>query len=339
MKSKTRSVIQFILLLGLGILLVWLAVSQVASKKEEIISAFANANYIWVFLSALIVVFSHFVRAYRWNYLLEPLGYKSTFMNSSSAVIIGYFANYGLPRMGELSRCTIVDRYNKIPFQVAFGTVVTERIIDFFVLVLIFVLTLVFQFSELIGLSNQYIFHPLKDKLYAVYQKPVFAIILAIAALGFCMTILIFRKKIAEKFKGKFGNFIKGFWEGLSSARKMKNFPTFIILTLLIWAMYFYSFYVCLYALPETMMVNHKQCLTLMLFGTLGVAFTPGGLGAYHLIIANILMFYGVEQVASVAMPWLVWTAQFVFVLVLGTLALILLPIVNKKKDGPAQKA
>jgi uncharacterized protein (TIRG00374 family) len=318
---------------------VWLAVSQVASKKEEIISAFKSANYFWVFASAFIGFLAHFLRAYRWNYLLEPLGYKTTLVNSNAAVFIGYFANYGLPRMGELSRCTIIDRYDKVPFQVGFGTVVTERIVDFFVLLLVFVLTLIFQFSELIGLSNKYIFDPLKLKLAGLYARPVFAIMLAIAAVGFCVTILIFRKKIMDKFRGKFGNFIKGFWEGLSSVSKMKKFPTFIALSLLIWAMYFYSSYVCLFALPETSAIGHKECLTLMLFGTLGVVFTPGGLGAYHLIIANILMYYGIAQVPSVAFPWLVWTAQFVLVLVLGILSLILLPIINKKKDGISQQA
>lgn len=333
------SIIQFVLLLALGILLVWLAVGQVAAKKEEIISAFKNANYFWVFLSALIGFFSHFLRAYRWNYLLEPLGYKTTLLNANAAVFIGYFANYGLPRMGELSRCTVADRYDKVPFQVAFGTVVTERIVDFAILLVVFVLTLVFQFTELIGLSNKYIFDPLRTKLHAMYDKPVFMIILAIAAVGFIMTFLIFRKKIAEKFRGKFGNFIKGFWEGLSSVRKMKNVGTFIFLSLLIWAMYFYSSYVCLYALPETSVLGHKQCLTLMLFGTLGVVFTPGGLGAYHLIIGNILIFYGIGQVPSVAFPWLVWTAQFVLILILGTLSLILLPVINKKKHGISPQA
>lgn len=332
MKSKKKSIIQFVILLALGILLVWLAFSQVAGKKDEIISAFTNANYFWVLVSTIIGFISHFLRAYRWNYLLEPLGHKTTLFNSNAAVFVCYFANYGLPRMGEISRCTIADRYDKVPFQVGFGTVVTERIIDSVLLLVIFFLTLVFQFTELGGLTDKYILSGLRAKSESLAQHPVTAIILA-ALFLFCFIVLFaLRKKIMGKLKGKFGGIIKGFVEGLSSVRKMKNFGAFAGLSLLIWSAYFYSLYFCLKALPETSVINQSQCLTLMLFGTFGVVFTPGGLGAYHIIIAEILVFYGIEQVPAVAFPWLVWTSQFILITVLGIISLAALPIVNKKK-------
>lgn len=332
MKSKTKSIIQFVVLLGLGILLVWLAFSQVAEKKDEIINAFTNANYFWVFISTLIGFASHFLRAYRWNYLLEPLGHKTTLFNSNAAVFIGYFANYGLPRMGEISRCTIADRYDKVPFQVGFGTVVTERIIDFILLIFIFVMTMVFQFTELAGLLSKYIFVPLSAKLHGLSEKPVLAVTILLIVGGGAIVLFLLRKKIMSKLKGKFGSVIKGFIEGLSSVRKMRNFASFVGLSLLIWASYFYSLYFCLKALPETAVINQSQCLTLMLFGTVGVIFTPGGLGAYHIIISEILIFYGIEQVPAVAFPWLVWTSQFILITVLGLISMAALPLVNKKK-------
>lgn len=332
MKSKTKSIIQFIVLLTIGILLVWLAFSQVASKKDEIISAFANANYFWVLVSTLIGFISHFLRAYRWNYLLEPLGHKTNLITSCAAVFIGYFANYGLPRMGEISRCTVADRYDKVPFQIGFGTVVTERIIDFFLLILIFALTLVFQFNELGGLMEKYIFSGARLKIHSISQKPVLAISVIVIAGGTCIALFVLRKKIMRKLKGKFGNTIKGFVEGLSSVRKMKNVAAFTGLSLLIWASYFYSLYTCLRALPETASVSQSQCLTLMLFGTFGVVFTPGGLGMYHIIISEILIFYSVDQVPAVALPWLVWTSQFILIAVLGLISMVVLPIIYKKK-------
>ncbi len=333
MQAKTKSLIQFVVLLGVGILLVWLAFRQVASEKDKIINAFASADYFWVFISAAIGFIAHFLRAYRWKYLLEPLGYKTSLINANAAVFIGYLANYGLPRMGELTRATVIDRYDKVPFQVGFGTVVTERIIDFLILIVIFVLTLVFQFTELAGLSNEYIFSPLKNKLHSFYEKPLLGSVILILVAGIFLALFLYRKKINEKLKGKFGSVIKGFLEGVSSVKKMKNVGAFIFLSLLIWAMYFYSLYVCMKALPETISIGHKECLTLMLFGTLGVALTPGGLGAYHIIITQILIFYGIAQIPAVALPWLVWTAQFILVLILGVLSLILLPVINKKKN------
>lgn len=331
MKAKTKSIIQFVVLLGVGILLVWLAFSQVAEKKDEIVNAFTNANYFWVTVSVLIGFISHFLRAYRWNFLLEPLGHKTSLLNANAAVFIGYFANYGLPRMGEISRCTIADRYDKVPFQVGFGTVVTERIIDTFLLLIIFLLTLVFQFTELAGLMEKYIFSGVRTKSHALADRPIIAITLVIFIVGSAIALYILRKKILGKLKGKFGSVVKGFLEGLSSVRKLRNLGAFVGLSFLIWTAYFYSLYFCLKALPETAVINQTQCLTLMLFGTLGIVFTPGGLGAYHLIIAEILMFYSVEQVPAVAFPWLVWTSQFILIAVLGLISMAALPIINKK--------
>ena len=117
MKPKAKSIIQTGILMSLGIVFVWFAYGQIADKKEEIISAFTNANYFWVSVCAVIAFLSHITRAYRWNYLLEPLGYKISFFNASAAVFIGYFGNYApVIRLGEVYRATIVDRYEKIPY-------------------------------------------------------------------------------------------------------------------------------------------------------------------------------------------------------------------------------
>lgn len=332
MKPKTKSIIQFVVLTGLAVLFVWFAYAQVADKKAEIISAFQNANYFWVGVCAFIAFLSHIVRAYRWNYLLEPLGYKVSFLNASAAVFVGYFGNYApIPRMGEITRCTIVDRYEKIPFQVGFGTVITERLVDTILLLVIFGLTLLFQFSELVGLSNQYIFGPMAKSFASMSTIKI--IIISAVGIVTLIAFLLYRKKIAAKMQGKFGTILKGFIEGLLSVRKIKNFWAFTFLSFLIWAMYFYSTYFCLNALPETENVGQKACLTVMLFGTLGIVFAPGGLGAYHVIVMQILMFYGIDKVPAIAFPWLVWTASFVMISFFGLLSLVLLPVVNKNKN------
>jgi uncharacterized protein (TIRG00374 family) len=337
LNPKTKQIIQFTILLLLGILLVWFALREVTNKKEEIILAFQNADYFWVFISAAVGFFSHFLRAYRWNYLLEPLGYKTSLFNANAAVFIGYFANYAM-RLGEVLRPTILDRYDKIPFQTGFGTVITERLVDFILLFIMFILTLVFQFSELGSLVDKYVLSGLRKWADIFVANPTWAIIAGALLLGSLVVLFLTRKKISGVFKGKFGKFIKGFGEGLISVKNVKNIPAFIGLSLLIWAMYFYSLYACLKALPETSVITQKQCLTLMLFGTFGVIFTPGGLGAYHIIITEILIFYGVAQIPAVALPWLTWTAQLILVTVLGLLALVLLPIVNKNKNELSQE-
>lgn len=332
--KNAKSIIQFLILLSIGILLIYLSLKQVAPEKDNIISAFKNANYFWVFVSMAISFVSHFLRAYRWNYLLEPVGKKVNLLNATCHVLVGYFANYGIPRMGEISRCTLAAKYDKVPFEVGFGTVITERVIDLLLFLVIFVLTLLLQFQELIGLANELIFDKVRNKLSEMSQKPfelfILLVILAFIILGFFM----FRKKFSSLLKGKLGNVLKGMAEGIGSVSKMKKPYMFIALSIAIWLCYFYSLYVCFFAVSGTSGLGQKECLTLLLFGTFGIMFSPGGLGAYPAILSLILTAtFHIDQVSAFAFPWLAWTSQFILIVVLGLISLIVLPIYNRKNN------
>lgn len=331
-KKNTKSIIQFIILLSVGILLTWLSLKSVWTEKDKIIDSFKNANYLWVGVSICIAFFSHWLRAFRWNYLLKPLGHSVKPANALGAVLVGYFANYGLPRMGELTRCTLVAKYDKVPFEVALGTVITERIVDMLLLLVIFVLTLFAQFTQLKGLANEYIIEPLLKKLENVSEHPTGLIILIVVIATVIIGFMLIRKKLANILKGKFGTIIKGFGNGLSSVKDIDRKFQFVILSVAIWASYFYSLYVCFFAFSGTSSLGHSECLVLLLFGTFGVVFSPGGLGAYPAIISGLLTAtYHVDIVSAVAFPWMTWTSQFVLVVILGIISLVLLPIINKQ--------
>ncbi len=333
--KNTKSIIQFVILLGVGILLIWLTLKQVAPKKNEIIAAFKNANYFWVLMSMLIAWISHFLRAYRWNYLLAPLGYKTKLLNANCHVLIGYLANYGIPRMGEISRCTLATKYDKVPFEVALGTVITERIIDFILFLAIFVLTLLIEFKQLSGLASRLIFNPLQQKLAGIGHNPTKLIVLFVIIVLAIALFLFLRKKVIALLKGKLGNIIKGLGKGIGSIRNMKKPLHFIVLSILIWLCYFYSLYMCFFALSGTENLGQGTCLTLLLFGTFGVILSPGGLGAYPAIISGILITtYSVSEEWAFALPWLAWTSQLILILILGLLSFIILPIYNRKKNG-----
>ena len=333
MNKNTKSVIQFIVLLGIGILLVWLSFKSVWTEKEKILDSFKAANYFWVGISILIAFFSHFLRAFRWNYLLNPAGYSVKTTNAVVAVLVGYFANYGLPRMGEVTRCTLISKYEKVPFEIAFGTVITERIIDTLILIIIFFLTLFAQFNQLKELTVVHIYNPMVLKLQNILSNTVGLISLVVIVLVITVGLFLLRKKMSGLWKGKLGNVIRGFGKGLSSVKDMEHKFQFIILSLAIWASYFYSLYVCFFAFTGTAELGHSECLVLLLFGTFGVVFSPGGLGAYPAIITALLMYYGIEQIAAFSFPWMAWTSQFILIVTLGLLSLILLPIINKTKS------
>lgn len=332
MNKRTKSIIQFIVLLGVGILLVWLSFRSVWTEKEKILNSFKNANYFWVCISIVIAFLSHFLRAFRWKYLLKPAGYTLKPANALGAVLVGYFANYGLPRMGEITRCTLVTKYDNVPFEVALGTVITERIVDFLILIIIFFLTLFAQFSQLKDLTATYIYHPMMHKLKGFSEHPTKLFLLILVVVAFSLLLFLMRKKISGLLKGKTGNVLKGFGKGLSSVKDIENKFLFIILSLAIWASYFYSLYVCFFAFSGTSHLGQSECLVLLLFGTFGVVFSPGGLGAYPAIITALLTYYGVEQIAAFSFPWMAWTSQFILIVTLGLLSLIMLPIVNKPK-------
>lgn len=335
MNKRTKSVIQFVVLLGVGILLTWLSLRSVWGERDKIVNSFQSADYFWVFISVLISFFSHFLRAYRWNYLLKPAGYSVRTVNAVGAVLVGYFANYGLPRMGEITRCTLATRYDKVPFEVALGTVITERIIDTLLLLAIFVLTLFAQFSELSDLAAKYIFIPLSGKLSGMAHNPMQLVTLAVVTVLIIVGFLLVRKRISRMLTGKFGNIIKGFGKGLSSVKDIEHKFQFIVLSVAIWASYFYSMYFCLKAFDGTSHLGHSAGLVLLLFGTFGVVFSPGGLGAYQAILTGLLIStYHVEKISAVAMPWMSWTSQFILVVLLGILSLIVLPIINKNRTA-----
>ncbi|MCD6018206.1 MAG: hypothetical protein K0S53_1327 [Bacteroidetes bacterium] len=333
MNKSTKSIIQFIVLLGVGILLVWLSFRSVWTEKDKILESFQTADYFWVSMSILIAFLSHVLRAFRWKYLLKPAGYSVKPGNALGAVLVGYFANYGLPRMGEITRCTLVTKYDDVPFEVALGTVITERIVDMLILIVIFFLTLFAQFSQLKDLTATYIYNPMVTKLHGIIANPTNFIILMSFLILFAVGLFLIRKKITGLLRGKTGNIIKGFGKGLSSVKDIDKKFQFIVLSFAIWASYFYSLYVCFFAFTGTSHLGHSECLVLLLFGTFGVVFSPGGLGAYPAIITALLLYYGVEQISAFSFPWMAWTSQFILLVSLGVLTLILLPVFNKTKE------
>lgn len=332
MKKNTKSIIQFLVLLSVGILLAWLSIKSVWAEKDKIIESFQTANYVWVFIAILISLLSHYLRAFRWNYLLKPLGHQVKPFNALGAVLVGYFANYGIPRMGEITRCTLVTKYDKVPFEIALGTVITERIVDTLLLLVIFVLTLFAQFSQLTSLSSQYLINPLMAKLQGVSEHPLKLVVLISVIVLVSVFLFLIRKKISNLLNSKLGSIIKGFGKGLSSIKDIDKKFQFIALSIAIWLCYFYSLYVCFFAFIGTSHLGHSECLVLMLFGTFGVIFSPGGLGAYPAIVTSLLLFYGIDKIPAFAFPWMAWTSQFVLIVVLGVLSLILLPLLNKEK-------
>ncbi len=323
MGKKTKKTIFTILPIFLGVALIWFSVSKLSETDIKTIKdSFNSANYWWVVLSLFFGILSHISRAYRWQFLLEPLGYKPRFANNIMAVLVGYLVNLTIPRAGEVARATAISKYEDIPFEKAFGTIVSERIAD--VIMLLGIIATAFFLQT--KLLTSYLFKESESNSNILYYS-----LLALLILGFLFFRLI--KKSTNPFIEKIQNFVQGLIQGVISIFKMKKKWAFIFHTVFIWAMYVLMFYVVTFALPETKHMPFSAIVVGFVVGGLSMALTNGGLGTYPVFVASAITLYGVDQNPALAFGWIMWTAQTVMVIVFGGLSFILLPIYNKEKD------
>ncbi len=333
MKSKTGQIIQFVIFFGLGAGLMWWQYSQFTPEQSENFhKGLANADYFWFAIALVIGAIAHLLRAIRWQFLLAPLNRKALLGNRFYAVMIGYLANYAFPRLGEVTRCGVLKTSDDVPFSESFGTVVVERIVDLLCLGLVFVVVLLFQFAELQSLWLEYIWNPASAKFAALSQNPVALIAIFIGGVAIVAGVYFLRKKLSKKKKadGEKG-FIEGLKDGVLSIRKVKNPALFIVYSLSIWAGYYFSLYFCFRCFPETSDLTLNTALILLLFGTFGVAFTPGGIGAYQIIVTAILIdLVPSTEPAAASFSWLSWGAQVATVVIFTGIAFALRPALNK---------
>lgn len=339
MNLKLKNTIRFTIFLGIGIFFIWIFLHNLtADQKKEIINSMGNANYWWIGLAIPLGVLSHFVRAMRWKMLIETMGYKPRNSNMFFAVMIGYIANLALPRLGEVSRCTILTKYENVPFQKSFGTVITERALDMIVFFLLFFINLALQAERLSGYINEKIYIPLQNKLHLSYNlSGAFSIIMISFIVLAGIIFLVFRKKIiTHKFYIKIKYLVLGFAEGMKSLIRVRNLWLFLFYTFSIWALYLLMAYIVFFSIPASSGVGLGAGLAVLVFGSVGFMVVQGGIGIYPAIVAETLVLYGVASVQGYALGWLIWTSQNLTIVVVGIISLLLLPILNNRKNEKA---
>tara|TARA_Y100000991_G_C21953919_1_gene341131 strand:+ start:185 stop:1153 length:969 start_codon:yes stop_codon:yes gene_type:complete len=314
--SAVKSTLKIILPLLLGGFLVWYSLRKISFS--ELAAYFINANYFWISLGVFLGILSHLSRAYRWKYLLEPMGYSLRFSNSIMAVFSGYLINYTIPRAGEVSRATILTNYEGVPFEKSFGTIFAERVADIFVMLLIIGFTLIWKFDI--------IYDFLIDSLGSKNQLLiVFPIVLFISYFSY----KIFKNSNHHLILS-IKSFLTGFFEGIMSIFKMKHKKAFIAHTCFIWAMYILMFYVTSFSIESISQLHFSVILIGFIAASFSVAATNGGIGAYPLAVYAAFSFFNIEEVPSLAFGWIMWSSHTVMIIVMGGLSLVFLPIYNR---------
>lgn len=331
MKKKINSLLQYAFFLGLAIFLVWWSLSKISDAHwEEMKTAMRETNYWLLVPVAIALLVSHLSRAIRWRILMEPMGYKPSLINTYLAVLIGYFANQGVPRLGEVLKCTILSRYEKVPADKLIGTIVAERAFDLVCLILVFAITFFSQLSVI----GQYAGNLLNQLLYGSTEKAGnngLYIGLAIVAFLLLLFWWLVRRYSGSKLVQKSRTVISGIWQGINSIRFLKNKGWFLFHSFLIWFLYLASIRIGFYAMTATQPYGWLPSFSVLSLGSVGMIVTPGGMGAYPILVQETMSLYGLSEGIGNAFGYILWLAQFVLVLVAGAVSLLLLPVLNRK--------
>lgn len=320
MKKKISKTLSILLPILLGVFLtIYTYNSFTPEQLEEMKSYFRNADYTYIFIALIFGFISHAARAYRWRFMLEHMGYHSPFKNNFMAVWIAYFMNMTIPRSGEVSRALVLKKYEDIPFDKAFGSIIAERVVDFIILLLFIATAVLLQFDVL----KNFLLNTIPIEKLLVYGIVAFVIFLS--------AILLFiysKSKWILMIKGK----ISGLTEGLLSVWRMEKKWPFLFYTAIIWLAYVLTFYTAIFVLEETSNISFGVIVTAFVIGSLAISFSNGGFGVFPVVIAGILALYGIPKEAGTAFGWIIWTSQTVQIIILGGLSFLLLPILNRKK-------
>ena len=327
MKKKIIGLLKILIPISLGIFLVFHIYNQLdASQRQAVFDSFKKANYFWIVISVLMGLTSHFIRGYRWQFQMEAMGYHTRTINNFMAVMIGYIVNMVLPRVGEVSRAATITKYENVPFQKSFGTILAERAIDFLVLVIIGVVTIFLQYELLEAFANQIL-----AELHRAASSPMLWIGLVVAVILIFVFFFLLRKLRHNSFFAKISALVDGLLEGLRSIFRMKKRKEYILATIAIWLLYIGMFWVCFFSLGETATLGANAIFASFVIGSFAIVLIPGGIGAYPVGIMQCLLLYGIAQETGFALGWIIWLSQTIMIVLFGGLSMLYIPIYNKK--------
>ncbi len=321
MGPSTKKALKIILPIALGVFLIWYSYNMTSPEdRREIVRYIRQADLFWVGLSVIVGILSHVSRAIRWNYLLEPMGYKPKLRNNIMIILMAYLANLGIPRSGEFLRATALATYEHVPFQKGFGTIVTERVVDLIMLLLIILLALISQTDIILGF--------LSEKGLGLTAS----IVLLVGGILGLFVFRAFLRMSDSVFAQKARTFIRGLLEGVLSIFKIRRKWAFIGHTVFIWAAYVGMFWVVKFTVPETISLDFGQLLVAFVAGAFAMTATPGGLGLYPIAVSQALVLFGISANSGDAFGWIMWIAQTLMVVVFGAISFLLLPLWNRSR-------
>ncbi len=359
MNKTLTNILKIILFFGLGLGILYLvyrsqnanwiedcaqkgqSVAECGTFLEKIIRDFSQVKWSWIGAVLAVYTISNLSRAARWMLLLKPLGYSPRPVNAFFTLMIGYFANLGFPRIGEIMRPAAFSGYEKMPVEKVLGTIVTERITDVLALLVVMALAFTLEFDKLWNfiLESQNSAEGGTDGLPLLVKIGI-----GLAAVGLIAAGLIWKnwEKVSQiPFVKKIVGLVEGLWEGVQTIRKMDSPGQFLFHTVNIWFMYFLMTYLGFFAFAPTAELTPLAGLIIFVTGALGIVIpTPGGLGSYNaLVTAALVQFYGIDGADAFSFSIILFFSINIGCNVLyGLIGLIILPIINRNYEPLPQR-
>lgn len=333
LRKRILSIVQVAFFLALGIALVWWMARKITPDQWTQIDASLKQARYWLLIPVFFVLIaSHYLRALRWKILMEPLGYAPKSFNVFNAVMIGYLTNLAVPRLGEVLKCTVLARYEKVAPDKLVGTIVAERAVDVVCLLVTFLITVLLQVN-IVGDYAATALQKLAESSSGSFSWMRMSITLLLMVLALSGLYWLLKTFKHVSFIQKTQTILKGVWSGLISIRYIKNRGLFILYSIGIWTMYWLGCRIGFYALQEVSHLGVKEAFSILSFGSIGMlAPTQGGIGAYHYVVQQILMLYNISEGIAFAFGWILWIAQTIVLLIGGLFSFIVLPIYNRSK-------
>lgn len=322
-----KKIIQYVIFLFVAVFFLWLAGKDISF--DEMMEHVRKAH-LWPLILVFIVGISgHYIRALRWKMLISPLGHDVNVRNTFLSIMIGYLVNLGTPRMGEIARCAVLSRYEKVPADKLAGTMLVERAFDFLSLIILLLLTYVIEYDAVNSFLNEKIFNPLWA--FATGTN----IIVTLVVLALIIIIFIFIRKRLKGAENKAAEILKNIFNGIASIKKMKNPGLFLLYTVTIWFMYLFMTYLGFLAFDGLSEESFRTALSVLTIGSFGFVIpTPQGAGSFQAFVTSTLRdMYGVEETLAFTYANVSWIAQTVVLITGGFVSLILLPILNRKTE------
>lgn len=330
MKKIFNHMVKTVLPIFLGALILYMIYADF--DFTQLWSALQGMDMFWFAVSTFFGIMSHVIRGWRWKLTLAPLGYRPSSSVCVNAIFVSYAANLVIPRVGEVSRCVILEQHEKIPFAQSLGTVVSERLLDTLMVLLITAVAVILQWPVFCTFLENAGFSANSETLFSSMGGWLI-ILLSTAAIAVLLYFLVRKMTLWKRFKSFLSNFIVG----VMSLSKMKNGWIFVLETVGIWFCYFMQFYLCFFCFGFSEGLSLEAALLLFVAGSIAVVVpTPNGAGPWHFAIISIMILYGVAQTDASVFALIVHSTQTLLVAVLGIYALIMLQIgktINKRTD------